>query len=112
MVYLNTHSVIETKQFIDGLSFDKSIVDNIYLISTDGVVIIAHDEQAKYREVRDREYFKYHQSVPADRLFLSAVETGRITSKYHFRITRRINNPDNSFGGIVLATVNPQSFVR
>ncbi len=112
MIYLSTYSVTETDQFIDGLNFDKSIVDNIYLINTNGIVVIAHDEQAASRNVRDREYFKYHQSVSTDRLFLSAVETGLITSKYHFRITRRINNPDNSFGGIVLATVNPQSFVR
>ena len=28
------------------------------------------------------------------------------------RITRRINNRDGSFGGLVLATVNPESFTR
>ncbi len=42
-----------------------------------------------------------------DQLFIAAVEEGRVTGKPHFRITRRLNNPDGSFGGLVLATVNP-----
>ena len=40
------------------------------------------------------------------------MEQGRATGKFHFRVTRRIDNLDGSFGGLVLATVNPESFAR
>ncbi len=112
MLYLRAGSVKDTERFIDGLNFDKSVIDNVYLISANGTIINSHGEDAKSLKVNDRDYFRYHQSTRSDRLFISPVEKGHVTGKYHFRITRRINNPDGSFGGIVLASVNPQSFSR
>lgn len=110
--YYRTRSIAETEMFINSLNFDKSVIDNIYLISKDGAIIISHDESAKSRNVSDRDYYRYHRSTIADNLFVSSVESGRVTGQYHFRITRRINNADGSFGGIALATVNPKSFTQ
>jgi PAS domain S-box-containing protein len=110
--YLQTRSVKATKSFIDSLGFDRSLIDNIYLIGSDGQIIITHDTRSLARSVADREYFRFHLASSADQMFISEVEPGRVTGKPHFRITRRINNPDGSFGGLVLATVTPESFSR
>lgn len=110
--YLRTRSVAETQDFIESLRFDRSFIDNIYLIAPDGRIVISHDPAAKGRSVADREYFSFHQSSGDDRLSISPVESGRVTAKLHFRITRRISNPDGTFGGLVLAAVNPESFAR
>ncbi len=110
--YLRTHALADTTTFINSLRLDGSFIDNIYLISSAGEIVIAHDPAAKRLSVADREYFSFHRATPEDRLFISAVERGRVTGELNFRITRRIDNPDGSFGGLVLATVKPEAFAR
>lgn len=110
--YLRTHSITETESFVSGLGFDHSAIDNIYLIASDGRIILSYDPITLGRSVADREYFNFHRVTASDQIFISSVESGRVTGKFHFRLTRRIDNPDGSFGGLVLATVNPESFTR
>lgn len=110
--YLLTHSITETESFVSALGFDRSTIDNIYLIASDGRIVLSHDPASFGRSVTDREYFNFHRVTATDQIFISSVEPGRVTGKFHFRITRRINNPDGRFGGLVLATVNPESFAR
>ncbi|WP_295456292.1 hypothetical protein [uncultured Thiodictyon sp.] len=109
-VYRQTGSLAQTEHSMDALAFDRTAIHNLYLIGPQGTILISHDPAARNRSVADREYFRFHAATPQDRLFISAVEPGRITGRYHFRITRRIDNPDGSFGGLVLAAVDPQSF--
>ncbi len=108
--YLRTHSAAETDSFIDSLPYDRSIIDNVYLINELGNIVITHDSSQTDLSVADRDYFAFHQSSPGDRIFIGSVERGRVTGKLNFRVTRRINNADGSFAGVVLATVNPQAF--
>ena len=110
--YLRTRSLADTERFIQSIGFDRSRIDNIYLITSDGQIVIPHTPEAEGRSVADRDYFSYHAAVGDDRIFISAVESGRVTRKSHFRITRRIDRPDGAFDGLVLATVNPDSFAR
>lgn len=110
--YLQTRSVAATQAFINTLPFDPSTIHNIYLISAQATLLIAHDPAIPGRSFADRDYFLFHQATPDDRLFIGSVESGRVTDKLHFRITRRITLTDGSFGGVVLATVVPESFAR
>lgn len=110
--YLHTRSVPETERFINALPLDKSTIGNIYLISAQATILIAHDPAGLGRSLADRDYFLFHSTHPADQVFIASVEAGRVTNKQHFRITRRIDHPDGSFAGIILATVNPESFTR
>ncbi len=110
--YLKTRSLPDTEAFINSIGFERSIIDNIYLIGSDGGIVISHDPASLGRSVADREYFTFHRATVTDTIFISPVEPGRVTNKLHFRITRRIDNPDGSFGGLALATVNPEEFAR
>jgi signal transduction histidine kinase len=108
--YLRTGSLDETDHFIDTLSFDKSIIDNLYLIGPDAKVLIARTPEAKGRQLGVRDYMSFHRSTSNDEIFIGQVEKGAVTEKFHFRVTRPIRHPDGSFGGVVLATVTPESF--
>jgi hypothetical protein len=103
--YLRTGSVVETENFINALPFDKSTIDNIYLISPQAQLLIRPGSPTPGPNFADRDYYQLHRSNANDDIWISSVEVGLVTGKYHFRITRRISNPDGSFGGIVLATV-------
>jgi signal transduction histidine kinase/DNA-binding response OmpR family regulator len=108
--YQKTGSLPETESFIASLGFNRKIIDSLYLIAPDGRVVISHDPAAQGRSVADRDYFKTLRASSEDQLVITAVESGRVTGKLHFRITRRLNRPDGSFGGVVLAAVNPEAF--
>ncbi len=105
-------SVVETEHFIDGLGFDKSVIDNLYLIDAQGRIVISHDAATQGRSTRDRDYFQSLSSTRTDSLYISSVERGLVTGKFHFRIARRISKSDGSFGGMVLATMQPDAFAN
>jgi signal transduction histidine kinase len=110
--YLSNRSVDKTEDFIRALPFDKTVIENVYLISPSAEIVISHDPAAKGRSVADRDYYSYLKSSGADAVFIGSSELGRVTQQFNFRVARRINNPDGSFAGVVLATVRPESFSR
>ena len=110
--YLRTHSVAETESFINSLPFDKSVIENVYLITAQGKIVITHDPLQSSVNAADRYYFLHHQSSPADQILIGPVDSGRVTHELYFRVTRRISNADGSFAGVVLGTVKPQAFAR
>lgn len=107
--YLRTQSAAETEHFINSLPFDKSVIDNIYLADAQANLLIAHDPQALGLSLKDRDYTRYHLASQSDQVHISGVEAGRVTGLDHFRVTRRISGSNGSFGGMVVATVNPQA---
>ncbi len=110
--YLRTHSVADTEGFINSLPFDKSVIENVYLINAQGRVVITHDPLQSSVDAADRYYFRHHQANPADQILIGPVDSGRVTHELYFRVTRRISNSDGSFAGVVLGTVKPQAFAR
>jgi signal transduction histidine kinase len=58
----------------------------------------------------DRPYFKAHQSDPDLGLHLAHPLRSRSVTVWFVSFSRRINRPDGSFGGIVVAAVEPRYF--
>jgi diguanylate cyclase (GGDEF)-like protein len=58
----------------------------------------------------DREYFRYHKAHDDKGLLIGKPIRSRSSGKWIITLTRRFNNPDGSFGGVVLASVNAQFF--
>ena len=110
--YLRTGSIAETDKFIDALGFDKSVIDNIYLIDREGTIVISHSAEFRDKSVADRDYFGIHRDAADTGTYISAIELGRITAQQHFRVSIRISNAHGSFSGVVLATVNPKAFTH
>jgi len=58
----------------------------------------------------DREYFRYHAANPDRGSFIGARIQSKIDGNYSITVTRRINNPDGTFGGIAVASVSLSFF--
>lgn len=108
--YRRTASLAETGVFVENLGFSKAAIENIYLIGADGAILTPWDARAKGLNVGQRDYFAFHRDTPEDRLFIGPVQTGRVTGKRQFRLSRRIDGAAGRFAGVVLAPLEPQAF--
>ena len=98
------------KAMADG-EIDESIFTDIAVIDEHGLRVLGRDD-AKPFSVADREYFKFQQHADRNDLFISQPALGRVTGKWAIHVTRRINKPDGSFGGVALAAVDPTYFTK
>jgi diguanylate cyclase (GGDEF)-like protein len=59
----------------------------------------------------DRDYFNYHRTHADLKVRISDVVRSRSTDEYILPISRRLNNPDGSFAGVLLGTIRVSYFV-
>jgi two-component system, cell cycle sensor histidine kinase and response regulator CckA len=62
--------------------------------------------------VVDREFFKTHQLNDSHKLLISEPVLGRVSGRWAITLTRRINQPDGSFGGIAAISVEPRHLTQ
>ncbi len=58
--------------------------------------------------VADREFFQQHQRGEAVGLLVSEPVLGRVSGRWAITLTRRLDRPDRSFGGIVAISIEPR----
>ena len=60
--------------------------------------------------VADREHFKVHRARDTQEVIVGKPVTGRVTGKAVVPITRRVNKPDGSFGGVAMVLIEHSRF--
>lgn len=58
--------------------------------------------------VADRDFFRRHQRGDTQGLLISEPVLGRISGRWAITLTRRFNQPDGAFGGIVAISIEPR----
>ncbi len=90
-----------------GFSFQS--FSHLAVINEWGFVAAGPDNPVPVN-VSDRDYFKHHQAVDSKQLFVAKPAYGRVSGKWAIHVTRRINKPDGSFGGVVIGAIEPAYF--
>mgnify|MGYP002776240212 CR=1 FL=1 len=91
---------------------DAEIFNQIGIIDARGIYVLANRPITSRLDLSDREHYKVHVNQDNGQLFVSKPVIGRATGKWSIQLTRRINNPDGSFGGVVVLSIDPTYFTE
>lgn len=89
--------------------YDRAIV-LVGVIDENGDLAVSNQQPFVPSHLSDREHFLVHKETISERLFISKPVLGRSSGKWAIQLTRRINKPDGSFGGVVVISVDPFYF--
>jgi hypothetical protein len=92
----------------------SEIIVQVAIIDADGIMRASNlgPQPAPPTDLSDRDHFKVHLNTAADDLFISKPVVGRVSGKWSVQISRRFSNPDGSFAGVVVASLNPDHLTK
>ncbi|MET0962486.1 MAG: EAL domain-containing protein [Noviherbaspirillum sp.] len=73
----------------------------------DGAVLTSTLSRRQQRAMGDRDYFLAHRANSDTGLQITQLEAGRNSGKLDVRFSRRIDDPDGAFSGVVMVSVEP-----
>jgi signal transduction histidine kinase len=83
----------------------------LFVIGANGFITHDTDHPSTPRvSLADREYFRFHRDNPADALHIGKPLRSRSVNRWFVSVSRRVDRPGGSFGGIVVAAVEPAFF--
>jgi PAS domain S-box-containing protein len=63
-------------------------------------------------DLADQEHYRVHLDADKDELFISKPVIGRTTGRMTIQLSRRLDNPDGSFGGAIVASIDQSNLSR
>lgn len=101
---------IDIAEYLRRGIINGRIFNQIGVIDERGMYVMSSLPDFKPMDLSDREHFKVHVERDSGELFVSKPVKGRASGKWSLQMTRRINKPDGSFGGVVVVSVDPFYF--
>ena len=88
--------------------FDHEVLQ-VSIIDRDGYLKLSSVSATQFAgmDLRDRDHYRVHLESQNDDLFISRPVIGRTTGKSSIQLARRIDNKDGSFGGVIVASLDP-----
>ena len=99
----------EVRAILSSASFSR-FTDQAALIDVNGNHLFSFSLGGAAVNVADRAYFRAHVHSDTGKLFIGPPVIGRVTGQPVFHVSRRINNPDGSFGGVATVAISADYF--
>jgi diguanylate cyclase (GGDEF)-like protein len=102
------HTIVSTTDVLSEIIVQVAVIDANGIMRASNV----GPQPAPPMDLSDREHYRVHVNKPEDMLFISKPLIGRASNKWSVQFTRRLSNRDGSFGGVVVASLNPEHFTN
>jgi diguanylate cyclase (GGDEF)-like protein len=92
----------------------SEIIVQVAIIDAKGIMRAssAGPQPAPPLDLSDRDHFKVHVESTDDLLYISKPVVGRASGKWSVQFSRRFLNSKGTFGGVVVASLNPEHFTN
>ncbi len=94
--------------------FDRGAITTglykVFVIANEHGDFVAGSRPFAPTNVADREYFRYHKLHGTTSIVVNPPVIGRVSGDWIIPVSRRIDKPDGSFGGIVVGSIEPRYF--
>ena len=108
--YEKKGAAVDIPEYVREGMIISSIFNQLGVIDEKGMYILSNIPNHKPMDLSDREHFRVHVAEDTNRLFVSKPVLGRASGKWSIQLTRRVNKPDGSFGGVVVVSLDPYYF--
>ena len=100
------------QKIVKSADVHSDIIVQVAITDSKGIAHASNavKELAKPIDISDREHFKFQVNNTSDTLFISKPVVGRASRKWSVQLTRRFLNKDGTFGGVVVASMDPAYF--
>jgi PAS domain S-box-containing protein len=105
---------IEIEKLLVNHTIEKDFFAGVAIVDEKGNVIVVDFsiQSDTIVNVKDRVHFQHHVLHPEYGLYIGKPLFSRTLKKDVIPLTRRLNKPDGSFGGVVIVQVEPSVFTR
>jgi len=90
--------------------FTSADFASFVVIGPDGTALTSTLPVPDGMSFRDRAYFDYHSRFTDQSLHISTTLVGRLSGKRSLLLTRRLDNPDGSFAGVLVVAITSDFF--
>ncbi|MEO6929153.1 MAG: diguanylate cyclase [Casimicrobiaceae bacterium] len=105
------NEALDLQGLIHAGVIDHNSIGLITVFDANGA-LVASSEPLRAINIADRDYFKLHKSRDLGFLDVSPPIVGRGTGRTVIQLSRRLNNDDGRFAGVVVLSVAPEYFTR
>ena len=96
--------------WLDHSSFLAGLAVRVSLADADGVIRATNFGPAEGRaNIADRAHFRHHLDAGAAQPYIGVPLPGRMSGRWTFQVTRRLERADGSFAGVVVVSIDPSS---
>ncbi len=102
----------DLKQFFEQAHVSRELVHNAMISNEADIVVAGTAPPLEPIYLGDREHVAVHHARDSGQLFIGKPVLERVAKRWDMIVTRRINKPDGSFGGVVGVNLNPFYFIH
>lgn len=106
------YPVADLDRFVQGLVVPRAFFEGVFILNADGDLVLPVRAHMPGARAFHRDYFRVHWESAQDFLHIGPVAEGLVTGKRQFRISRRIQDAQGRFAGVVFIPMEPTDFTE